>query len=215
MALAAWNGGQLSGKVDGLIFQKWKDIHYVRSTFIPRNPRTEKQQAHRNEFSLMTKIATTIYRQWYRKYFPERFSQAEFNQLLSKNKALYPELPAAFAKLWFPFDFVPDLDIEDVSASETGDKIYIGIDIVQEVETFEETVKFERSVVALYNTVRKEMFCVICVPDFSQGGEYYWVDGGSAAIMPTEWKKEKLFVLQQYVNENGLTPMYIKPFTYR
>jgi len=61
MAIQNFLSGGFYGKVGDVIGQRWHNKRYIRSYFIPFNPRTEKQQSNRELFTLATKLAQEAY----------------------------------------------------------------------------------------------------------------------------------------------------------
>lgn len=88
MALINWLGGNACGKVDGLIFQKWKDKTIARSYFKPANPQTEKQQAHRAKFADGTFLASNLYKIFYKGCWKENTPAELYRQLVSEYSKL-------------------------------------------------------------------------------------------------------------------------------
>ena len=57
MAIQNFIGGGFKGKLGATIGQGWKNKKVIRSNFVPANPRTQKQMANRNDFSVCVKMA--------------------------------------------------------------------------------------------------------------------------------------------------------------
>ena len=61
MAIQNFISGGFYGKVGKVIGQRWHNTRYIRSYFIPFNPRTEKQQSNREIFKIATALAQEAY----------------------------------------------------------------------------------------------------------------------------------------------------------
>lgn len=151
MALTKWSGGNLAGKVDGLIFQNYKGIKIVRSYFIPRNPRTPAQQAHRHSFGSASQISATIYNQYLKGRLRKPLGKLPFNAVNGAICAVYENLPFSLSGAELPYDWLPSdnggnyVEMQSASAPYWRD-IYLGL------KTLDDDVGFIDGVfVALWN----------------------------------------------------------------
>lgn len=132
MALTKWSGGNLAGKADGLIFQNYRGIKIVRSYFIPRNPRTPEQQAHRHSFGSASKISATIYNQYLKGRLHKPLGKLPFNEVNKAICAVYENLPFSLSGANLPYDWTPNdtggnyIEVQSADAPYWRD-IYIGL----------------------------------------------------------------------------------------
>lgn len=93
MARVNFAGQVVTGKSNGLIFQTWKGIHYMKAYTIPRNPRTPAQQKNRTTFGIATKYATSIYKTLYSGNYPEQHTAELYRQILTQCKSIFETNP--------------------------------------------------------------------------------------------------------------------------
>lgn len=174
MAKQNFLAGGFYGKLGQTVGQRWKNKRIIRAYVIPRNPRTEKQQANRNNFGNSTKLAqygmqmnfnapcfdTSIIPEW-----GQRVSIA--SQLKKAGKTGLDTVPL------FPINYVPSFSISQIEHKRTDDvgNMYFNLSgtlpkenrnlsvLVRTVDTLGETTQ-EILFEALYTPSVSEQMCI-------------------------------------------------------
>lgn len=170
MAKQNFLAGGFYGKLGQTVGQRWKNKRIIRAYVIPRNPRTEKQQANRNDFGNSTKLAqygmqmnfhapcfdTSVTPEW-----GQRVSIA--SQLKKAGKAGLDIIPL------FPINYVPAFSISQILHKRTDatGNMYFNLSgtLPKEVRKLSVLV---RTVNALGETTQEALFEALYTPGASE-----------------------------------------------
>lgn len=170
MAKQNFLAGGFYGKLGQTVGQRWKNKRIIRAYVIPRNPRTEKQQANRNNFGNSTKLAqygmqmnfrapcfdTSITPEW-----GQRVSIA--SQLKKAGKAGLDIIPL------FPINYVPAFSISQILHKRTDatGNMYFNLSGTLPKEERNLSV-LVRTVNALGETTQEALFEALYTPGASE-----------------------------------------------
>lgn len=128
MAIQNFIGGGFKGKLGATIGQGWKNKKVIRTSFIPSNPRTAKQQTNRSNFAKCVQMAQFAMQMDFRSIGFSSEDNTEWAlRISSARKYFNKDLPAMYCIPLIPYGAVAKYAVSD-DFEVDGNKITFKID---------------------------------------------------------------------------------------
>lgn len=191
MARVNFAGQVVTGKANGYIYSTWKGIHYMKGYAIPSNPRTEAQQANRANFSLMTALATTMYKALYKGRIYEESNGELYRKFISQNSPYSSNLLQNWESLnWYHTDTFNA--VEELAELDYYNNEYIFINV--ELTIFSKALDLDKLkfFIVLFDETAKRVYSWIDKPfNINEGDDYinFSAYGEEIYIQPEDFNK--------------------------